>query len=379
VLATSGDRATCIACHQFGTFEDGHPEFQFARDALLDPANLRFPHVLHVEEVMLADDLIDLEEACLACHEPVDDGASFQPISYGRHCDDCHLSPRERTAVLPVTDGSRPGVVTLAELRASPGPSAAPWVGSVSAAEFESIGGGVRKSPVLHADPWILENLRRLRSRLFPGAELADLLVASSDLPGGDPEVLYREAVRTLRSQIAALRSDPDATVQRELQTLEEELDEVERRLEDPLGTLDETRFDLRTIDRSDEPLDLEAFETLVDDLTEACQECHVVRDATLLRVQAAQSSLARTDFDHRAHIIHARCVDCHTQIPFTDYVGGTDAPPEELDNASILNLPTVETCRTCHGPSKADASCVTCHAFHPDKSQWSNLSRFHR
>lgn len=373
------DEGTCIACHEFGSFDQGHPEFRFAQEQIRDPSNLHFPHIYHVDEVMLDQDFTDLEQACLQCHEPVDDGSGFQSISFEKHCDSCHLSAREATPALPLVNGSGPGVIGLADLLSAPGPAASTWVGYANPAEFAQVGGGLRKQPVYHADPWILENLRRLRAELFPGTELADLLTTSSEVDGADIELLYQEAIANLRSQMLTLRGEPDGSVQRELEALGEALAEAERRLADPLTPFDETRFDVRSTDRSSEELDLDAYREVVDGLTEACQECHLVQDATIRRVQTNQSTLHRADFDHRAHIIHARCVDCHTQIPIADYAGGDEDPPEGTDHSEIQNLPTIATCQSCHSPSGTSDGCTTCHAFHPDKSQWSNLSRFHR
>ena len=50
-------------------------------------------------------------------------------------------------------------------------------------AEFQKRGAGsVRKRPVHHADPWILENLRRLRVELGGDATLRDLAGALESL-----------------------------------------------------------------------------------------------------------------------------------------------------------------------------------------------------
>jgi hypothetical protein len=241
----------------------------------------------------------------------------------------------------------------------------------------------MQKRPVYHADPWILLNLRRLRSTLYPGAELAALLDLSADVPASDARLLHDEALETLRSRIRTLRGEPSRAMQDELEEMDSLLALVERRMEDPYAPVDRTRFDVRVADRSPEldggSLDEEAWLAVVDSLTSPCTSCHIVERATILRVQTDQRSLVRAGFDHRAHILHARCLDCHTTIPIRDWVERDDDPPQDLDAAIIQNVPSIETCRGCHAPDGPPDRCTECHAFHPDDTQKSNLSRFRR
>ena len=69
---------------------------------------------------------------------------------------------------------------------------------------------------------------------------------------------------------------------------------------------------------------------TSLRDLTAACQECHVVEEATIKRVRADQTTLIRTEFSHRAHVTHAQCLDCHTAIPVREFLNSTDDPAPE-------------------------------------------------
>jgi len=373
--------AQCISCHTAGTFGDGHPEFEFARRDRLEPANLRFPHTLHVREVMDELGLVEAEAACLQCHAPRPDGRSFEPISFARSCDQCHLSPSASTPLLPLATaaGAGPGVETLAQIRNRGAPGDL-WAAYWNPNEFRQLGDQIQKRPVYHEDPWILHNLRLLRRQLYPGAELADLLRTTPDVPPREVRALYQEAVETLRQQIQALRGDPSPEVQGELAGLNSLLTQIERRLEQPFTLLDETRFDVRVADRAPAlatgELDEGAFRDVMDDLTQPCQTCHMVDRGTIRRVQADQRSLVRAEFDHRAHVIHARCLDCHSRIPIREALLTGQDPPEELDRAEIQNLPTIETCLSCHTSRAAPASCTTCHMFHPDKSHWANLSR---
>jgi len=330
------------------------------------------------------EELSDVEASCFECHEPEPDGRSFRPISFSRHCDDCHLEPGTATPLLPLASaqGTGPGVRTLDLIRREAGGIAAGaeyWDPN----EFRERGGRIFKRPVYHEDPWVLYNLEQLRRQLYPGAELAELLRASADVPSEAPRVLHDEAIATLRARIQILRGEPSADVQDELHELERLLQLVEQRLEDPYSPVDRNRFDVRVADRSplleSGELDEGEFIEVVDSLTSPCQSCHIIERATIGRVQTDQRTLVRAEFDHRAHIIHARCLDCHTAIPVRDWVGQEDDPPADQDEAGIQNLPTIETCRSCHESGGPSDRCTACHLFHPDQEHWSNLSRYRR
>jgi hypothetical protein len=371
--------ATCASCHAVASLA-GHSDFEFITESRADPANLRFQHILHVREVMEDEDLDDIETTCLRCHEAEPEGRFFRPISFERQCDDCHLGSSTATTFLPVETGSEPGVLTLDEIRQDPEGIAAGadyWDPN----ELRARAGTIQKRPVYHADPWILFNLRRLRATLYPGAELADLLMASSDVTPGESRVLHEEAVATLRTRIRALGGDPSRVVQEELEQLEELLDLVEQRLADPYAPVDRTRFDVRVADRApgldDGTLDEAAFVAVVDSLTAVCQSCHIVDRATITRVQTDQRTLVRSEFDHRAHILLARCLDCHSRIPVREWTERDEDPPADVDDASIQNIPDIGVCRDCHKKAGPSASCTSCHLFHPDRSHWANLSRY--
>lgn len=374
--------AKCVSCHDTGDFRNRHPEFEFAAQSIEDPANLQFTHILHVREIVEEEQLDDIEAACLRCHRAEPDGRYFEPISFARDCDACHLTRSTATPYLPVAPpgGNVPGVATLNAIRADP-EGIAMGADYWDPNEFRERSSQLQKRPVYHEDPWVLYNLNQLRGRLYPGAELADLLRASADGPLRSPRVLYEEAIATLRSRIQILSGDPSREVQDELRRLEELLETVERRLDDPYASTDESRFDVRVADRAAalETGDMveSAWLEVVDSLTSVCRTCHRVRQATIQRVQKDQRILHRAEFDHRAHIIHARCLDCHDAIPVRDFVSESADPSARLDRAEIQNVPTIATCRTCHGDDGPPDRCTSCHLFHPDRSHWSNLSRY--
>jgi hypothetical protein len=224
-----------------------------------------------------------------------------------------------------------------------------------------------------------MAELRRVRGVLYPGTELADLLTVSADVPSGELTRPYREAVTVLRDEARGLRRDPDPSVRDEAAALEDLLDEVERRLRDPYRVLDATRFSVSAadLDPSLTPERVASLRQEVESTARDCMECHVVADATIQRVASTQRGLIRAEFDHRAHVTQARCLDCHNVIPIREYAAEDREPDDEFDHAGILNLPPIASCQDCHAEGKAPTECVSCHMFHPDRTQWANLMRF--
>lgn len=365
----------CLRCHEYGSFNDGHPEFDFAAESQPDDAGIAFPHVHHVREVIQREGLEDIEQACLYCHNAEADGKGFAPLDFDRHCDACHLTVGIATPALPIRQGSELGVQTVEAILQSGAPGSR-WALFSNPREFRVRGSNLVKQPVHHRDPWIEQNLRSLRSLLFEDAGLADLLAASPEAPPHELRRLYEEAIGTLEGHVLELRGSPDPEVQTELGTIEKALEHLRRRLDDPYAALDETRFMLALESRNpelDEP-QAAAIEALVADLTQPCRQCHQVENATFARVQTDQKVLRRAEFDHRAHIVQRRCLDCHQRIPIAEAARTTEEIDPAADHSGIQNLPAIATCRECHTKKLAAQTCVTCHYFHPNKSHRSEL-----
>lgn len=373
----------CLPCHDFGSFNRRHPQFaplrqDSAAEGIPDDEALKFPHIHHLRELMRTRGVADVERACLYCHTARPDGKGFEPIDFDRHCDACHLTATEKTPRLPIRRPGEavPGVLTLEAFQDSGGP-AARWAFYTDPNEYRRLGNGVVKSPLHHRDRWVLENLRALRRLLYPDAGLADLLEASAEVGAGDTRELYREAVATLEERAAGLRGRPEPEVQGELERIAALLTGLERTLEDPYTPLDETAFLLALGERPRESLaaeEVEEIEGLVNDLTEACRRCHRIDRATIARVREDQDLLRRAEFDHRAHILQVRCLECHAEIPILEHLDGTRETDPAIDRAATQNLPRIESCRRCHNPEQASNRCVTCHFFHPNKSRRSDL-----
>jgi hypothetical protein len=327
---------------------------------------------------MKREQLEDIERACLYCHNAQPAGRSFDPINFDRHCDACHLQSTTATPALPVRQSGQDGgagVETLEALVERRGP-AVRWAFYTNPREFRRRGSSVSKAPVHHRDPWILENLRSLRQQLYPDAGLADLLTASADVAPRNLRQLYEEAIATLEEQAIGLRGQSEVDIQAELQRINAVLAGLKRQIQDPFAPLDETKF-LRALESPNAELEAEqiaATEILVSDLTQPFQVCHLVRNATISRVQKDQRVLHRAEFDHRAHIVQLRCLDCHVQIPIAELAATSEKVEKGIDRAEIQNLPALEICQQCHTPKLASNRCVTCHYFHPDKSRRSDL-----
>ena len=368
--------AQCSQCHTDIThFNGGHPEFDIIAEERIDDANLFFPHSLHVAELQRREDLVDIEKACLYCHEADDDGKGFEPIDFESDCDACHLSSSTATPFLAVREGNSPGVETIQSIASGQG-AGTRWAFFANAEEYQQRGNSVRKRPVYHADPWIMENLRRIRKQLYPGDNLADLLLTSGDVETQDVDILYEEALATLQQYVDDLRNQPGRTIQTEIAQAEALLNTVERRLDNQYEGRDDSQFIISeaSLNPALSESEVQSYLSLADQLTQPCQECHQVSQATIQRVQTDQRTLIRSEFDHAAHVIQARCMDCHNQIPIEQFVALDSIPPPEVDRAELFNIPSVASCQQCHDTDKASDTCITCHAFHPDKSQRSNL-----
>ncbi len=364
----------CLTCHAFKSFNKNHPQFGFVALKQEDPG-LHFTHIRHVEEVVKLKKLVDIEKACLYCHNAQSDGKNFEPINFDRHCDACHLTTTTKTPNLQIRRTDAPGVETLEMLQHRNAPGTL-WAFYTNPNEFRISGGAVLKSPVYHNDPWIMENLRSLRKTLYADAGLADLL--STSARGGtatasgenNTRVLYNEAIQTLKDRALSLRSTPQREIQSALQEVDNLLHQVSQKVQDPTTILDKEKFMTPLRQKSMGAEQADEIKRIVNNLTKPCVDCHIIEDATIKRVVKDQRVLTRAHFDHRAHILQRRCLDCHTEIPFRKAEKGETI----IDKAEIQNIPKIEVCKECHNPKLTSNQCVTCHYFHPNKTNRSDM-----
>ncbi|MDJ0788535.1 MAG: hypothetical protein QNK05_17145 [Myxococcota bacterium] len=402
--------ARCGNCH-FGGFDE-HPQFAFARlHQAKERPGLAFPHVKHVRKLVEKNDLAQIETACLYCHQSDETGAGFVDIDFEMHCSSkgCHAQGKEKTPFLPTFAAGRPGVLTP-EMIARSGRPGTSWAKLEDPTAYPWEDGQIRKLAQLHPDPWVMENLRHLARQRRSGPVLADLLLSS---PGDahNARALYAEAIETLSGWIDELRSSPDKQVQKDLEWASSMLESLERQLENPFELASAEAFEALD-DVELDPATEEALDEIEAGLTKWCSECHGVANGAIVRPQADQEMLVRANFDHRAHALQQGCLDCHSsgynagvceqdpsaefdwRTPFCLYVSPMDTSdpanpklvhPERHDlevaddftGPEWVNLPGVESCRSCHSSKEAGDSCTTCHEYHPHKDRGAHLSRF--
>jgi len=103
------------------------------------------------------------------------------------------------------------------------------------------------------------------------------------------------------------------------------------------------------------------------------CKTCHAVRRVgagtppawDIERVRTTQRWMPQAKFDHRAHA-SSRCAECHD-------VRGSKSADE-------VAMPTIDTCRRCHGGSvpvarKITSNCLLCHGFHDAAHPWNGAA----
>lgn len=384
VKITEVPDAKCVTCHPYGSFNTDHPEFDFVRTKMPDDSSLIFTHIRHTKFVLdkLQKEIgtVYIEKACLYCHISRPDGKSFKPIDYDMNCGDCHLTASMESASLTIKDPANPnspGVETLEMIQRRRGPGTQ-WAFYTSPNEFTTRGGNkVVKSPIYHKDPWILENLKQIRQTLYTDDGLSDLLKAS----GFNPRIMrsdqFDKVIATLQDYVLGLRSRPEPEVQSELARIDSFLRVLKRR------TTMASNYDSSFVMKTENPdltlgqrNDIEEFGLK---LTKPCLQCHVVSNASIMQVKADQRTLSRAEFDHRAHIVERRCLECHIEIPVAQVLVDKDTSATLLvkDRSATQNIPKISNCMECHSASKASNMCVTCHYMHPNKESRGSLELF--
>ncbi len=79
---------SAAALPAFESFAQGHPDFGYQSPGIRDPANLKFSHARHVRPDLPLIDNKKLD--CTSCHQPEPNGAFYQPVSFNKHCQQCH-------------------------------------------------------------------------------------------------------------------------------------------------------------------------------------------------------------------------------------------------------------------------------------------------
>ena len=324
----SNDR--CADCH-FEDFTEEHPNFQFARTSAPDDSALKFTHIKHTREVrkLLRSPIHDPQSSCYFCHEPENDGKLFKPISFDRHCSNCHLN-NTLTPPLPIASKNEgEGVLTLAEIHKQNEVSAL-WARAANPNEFRVLSETRLIKRVVHRDPWVLWHLQQ-------GAKK-------------DNEPTSNQ-ISNLQFAVNVLRMTQDSALHVQLARV----DTVLRKLQ---ASKPKNQYSIN-------PPIQTPLNPLAEKIAKPCVECHTLSGAGMLSVNGEQEVLRRANFDHRAHIVQASCLDCHYKIDVEKVAPDTLLAVRQ-DRASIQNLPEIEKCRQCHTEEKATQDCARCHEFHP-------------
>jgi len=225
-----------------------------------------------------------------------------------------------------------------------------------------------------------MENLKAVRRQLYPDLGLAELLQSTQLTPRPIAKqhtaTVYQKAIAALRDYSRGLRGRPEPELRKELARIDSLLKKTENKLRAPGGSFTQPKLLLPAaiMNPALSRQQIDELNLFVDDLTKPCQQCHLVADASILQVQKDQRILNRAEFNHRAHIIHRRCLDCHTDIPMLQAAADSLALTKVADRSSIQNIPKIENCRECHNASQSSNQCITCHYYHPNKTNRSNL-----
>lgn len=412
-IITEVPDSKCLSCHPYGSFNSNHPEFEFARAKSLDDSTLKMTHLRHTVFVLqqmkgmeqieplfktLKAETMDFvhfyEAACLYCHTPEPDGKNFKNIDFDKHCAQCHLKVDAVVQGLAKFDPGNPtapGAETIRQMQQRGGPGLA-WTFAANPNLVSEQDGEVSKNPVIHKDPWILENLKRIRKTLFPADGLFDLLNSSGPVSQQRADSLYSEVIGAL--QLYANELQNRSELKGEINKINTLLNLAKQKLETPSPARTAAPFDFSFANSNRRLTEDQraGLQQLAFDLTRAdgpeCQKCHVVENASIRRVQADQDVLIRAEFNHRAHILNKRCTECHTSIPVDEkklrfaverFSEFEQTLPQtfKADRAVTQNIPTIRSCQSCHAEDKASNRCVTCHQFHPNKAHRSNLRLF--
>lgn len=212
------DPVQCYTCH-FRGFRK-HPEFALFRKASMEVPGLLFTHDRHVIEARKAGSPSVLA-TCATCHAAERANRDFTALSFDAHCASCHGKEGQLEGVVdPVSEQD---VWSPARM------TAAGFPGNLGRGEdFELGRGKIAKIAVQHRDPWVMNNVSRLRRRIDPqgwSAERSALVarlgqlerrealaapLASLDVPGLQARAAVLKAElggleRRLKAQAAAV------------------------------------------------------------------------------------------------------------------------------------------------------------------------------
>lgn len=217
------DNRECGSCHRSPagsrlTSFDRHPEFAVVTAGATPAVGIDFTHQRHLQETQRRRG----GETCSVCHEPTTDRRGFAPIVFERHCSGCHLDK----GVLPY----RAEGVDMNQL-VPPAALPASILGDSKPVIVADETGEATISGLRHRDPWVMYNLRRLRTGIDPNGDDAerltlraqagylDALLRSRPSQPLSPTELER-AIATLQADIAKMNRPATRTAAEDAQAL---------------------------------------------------------------------------------------------------------------------------------------------------------------
>ena len=216
----------------------------------------------------------------------------------------------------------------------------------------QQLSGGADRADAAAARARILDLLTALdaRATVPMRARISDLRDTVSTMTAGGDLAQLRDRKARLRNRILleqSLRAEHgkgtvDAAINRERTAAVRELQSRRGRETSPTAAV--------------APVDLDPnrARTALKGLLGACLACHRLdqEEAAMRPVPPTRSILTGAFFSHRPHTNQESCDTCHAVAKSRE---GID-----------VNLPPVQSCRTCHDGSRARADCVSCHLYHP-------------
>jgi len=216
----------------------------------------------------------------------------------------------------------------------------------------QQLSGGADRAAAAAARARVLDLLNMLdaRATVPMRARISDLRDTVSTMTSGGDLTQLRDRKTRLRDRILleqALRAEHghatvDAAINRERTAAARELQGLRARDTAPSAPV--------------LPVDLDPTRarTALKGLLGACLACHRLdqEEAAMRPVPPVRSILTGAFFSHRPHTNQASCDTCHAVAKSRE---GVD-----------VNLPPVQSCRSCHDGSRARTDCVSCHTYHP-------------
>lgn len=190
-----------------------------------------------------------------------------------------------------------------------------------------------------------VDRLRRSVLALQPGSQGVD-----------DLAIARRQRQRQLDRLLLAKEIDASPIDRLDAPPVDASLDrgDIDRQLARLQAQSDALERGPRTSAPADDTERAAQARTLASLLT-ACRKCHEVDAAStrMLPVRVAEPVLKRSMFNHAPHVLQAKCESCHSGI-------------RTSKTAADVNLPAIDSCRSCHNASQVRDTCATCHRFHP-------------